>query len=377
MCTLSTAQRGCSEVYSIHAFALNRLQKSGVIFDFVSTFKCLLNFICSMKKTFLLAIAALAVLACATPKNEPSPVKIIFDSDFAPDYDDVGALAILHAMADSGKAEILATLVSNRYALAAPGINILNTYFGRPDLPIGAPKTHGVDLGAFQHWPDTIAKYYEHTLQSTADAPDAVSVYRKVLCAQPDTSVTIVTVGFLTNMEDLLKSGPDSISPLSGKDLVSKKVKKLVCMAGRFPSGSEFNVHMDSTASMYAFENWPTPVIFTGFEIGANIHTGLRLMKMNADHSPVKDVFAMNIPLAAEDAAGRMSWDETAVLIAVYGTERFYDTVHGRIHVNPDGSNSWTDDPAGPHVYVVQKMPVDQMADFLEDRMMHLPVHHK
>ena len=68
--------------------------------------------------------------------------------------------------------------------------------------------------------------------------------------------------------------------PLSGIELVSKKVKKLVSMAGRFPEGSEFNVLIDSAASEYVFDNWPTPVIFSGFEIGWEIRTGLRLMKM-------------------------------------------------------------------------------------------------
>jgi len=33
--------------------------------------------------------------------------KIIFDTDLGPDYDDVGALAFLHAMADSGKQRFL------------------------------------------------------------------------------------------------------------------------------------------------------------------------------------------------------------------------------------------------------------------------------
>ena len=170
-------------------------------------------------------------------------VKIIFDTDFGPDYDDVGAMAFLHAMADSGRAEILATVSCNRDSLTAPCIDVLNTWFGRPGLPMGAPKSWAVSLGAFQHWPDSLVARYPHELRSTADAPDAVAVYRKILSAQPDTSVTVVTVGFFTNLANLLQSEPDSLSPLSGHDLVAKKVKRLVSMAGRFPEGSEFNVY--------------------------------------------------------------------------------------------------------------------------------------
>ena len=151
-------------------------------------------------------------------------------------------------------------------------------------------------------------------LGSTSDAPDAVSVYRKILQNQPDNSVTIVTVGFLTNLGNLLKSQPDSISDLPGDELVRKKVTKLVSMAGWFPEGREFNVFIDSASSKYVFENWPGEIIFTGFEIGKNIFTGLRLIQSPALNSPVKDVFRISIPLSEEDRNGRMSWDETAVL---------------------------------------------------------------
>jgi len=68
-----------------------------------------------------------------------------------------------------------------------------------------------------------------------------------------------------------------------------------------------------------------------------------------------------------------MSWDETAVLIAVYGTDGFFDTVRGKIIVKSDGSNEWINDPAGRHYFVVQKMPVNEMAEFIEERMMHNP----
>ena len=302
------------------------------------------------------------------------PVKIIFDTDMGPDYDDVGALAFLHAMADSGKVEILATVASNKHELVAPSINVINTYFGRKELPVGAPKTAGVNLGSSQHWADSIVAKYPHSIKSTAEVSDAVDVYRKILNNEPDGSVTIITVGFLTNLNNLLKSQPDAISPLSGKELVIKKVKKLVSMAGKFPEGKEFNVFMDSTASKCVYENWPGEVIFSGFEIGSAIHTGLKLIKSDIQNSPVKDVFRISIPLAEEDKEGRMSWDETAVLIGVYGTERFFDIVRGKIIVNADGSNTWENNNEGKQIYVKQKMPIPEISSFIEARMMHQPV---
>ena len=330
-----------------------------------------------MKKVLLTIMAcSLIFFGCSNQSavKKIQPVKIIFDTDMGPDYDDVGALAFLHAMADSGKVEILATVASNKHELVAPSIDVINTYFGRNELPIGAPKTAGVNLGSSQHWADSIVSKYPHSVRTTSEVSDAVEVYRRVLSKEPDNSVTIVTVGFLTNLNNLLKSKADSISPLTGKELVIKKVKSLVSMAGRFPEGREFNIFMDSTASKYVYENWPGEVIFTGFEIGAAIHTGLKLIKADIKNSPVKDVFRISIPLAAEDKEGRMSWDETAVLIGVFGTKGFFDTVRGRIIVNPDGSNTWEDKTDGKHIYVKQKMPVPQISEFIEARMMHQPM---
>ena len=325
---------------------------------------------------FLITVSFIFSYGCSnqsTVKND-KVVKIIFDTDLGPDYDDVGALAFLHAMADSGKVDILATVSSNKNDLVAPSINVINTYFGRGELPVGAPKTDGVNLGSSQHWADSIVDKYPHSIKSTSDVADAVEIYRKTLSNQPDKSVTIVTVGFLTNLNNLLKSKPDNFSPLEGKDLVIKKVKRLVSMAGRFPEGREFNIFMDSSASKYVYENWPGEIIFTGFEIGSEIHTGLKLINSDIKNSPVKDVFRISIPLSAEDKNGRMSWDETAVLIGVYGTESFFDTVRGKIVVNPDGSNTWENNSEGKQFYVKQKMPIPLISAFIEERMMHQPV---
>ena len=329
-----------------------------------------------MKQILLLLLFVLLVFTgCSNQtKTNDRKIKIIFDTDMGPDYDDVGALAFLHAMADSGKAEILATVASNKHELVAPSINVINTYFGRSELPVGAPKTAGVNLGSSQHWADSIVAKYPHTVKSTSESANAVDIYRKILSSQPDKSVTIVTVGFLTNLSNLLKSEPDNNSPLSGKELVTSKVSRLVSMAGRFPEGKEFNIFMDSVSSKFVYENWPGEVIFSGFEIGAEIHTGLKLIKSDIINSPVKDVFRISIPLAEEDKNGRMSWDETAVLIGVYGTAGFFDTVRGKIVVNTDGSNTWENNADGKQSYVKQKMPFSEVGSFIEARMMHVPI---
>ena len=110
------------------------------------------------------ALLIVIISGCSnqTTKQTDKAVKIIFDTDLGPDYDDVGALAFLHAMADSGKAEILATVSSNKHELVAPAIDVINTYFNRPGLEIGAPKSAGANMGSSQHWADSIVAKYPH-----------------------------------------------------------------------------------------------------------------------------------------------------------------------------------------------------------------------
>ena len=313
------------------------------------------------------------VAAAGTGKNA-APVGVIFDTDMGPDYDDVGAIAILHALADSGMAEILATVASNKYEGIAAVIDLFNTYFGRPGIPVGVPEGDAVSQRDTQHWTDSILARYPHRLTRNEEAEDAVRLYRRVLAGRPDHSVVIVTVGFLTNLRGVLESGPDEYSPLSGRELVREKVIRLVSMAGKIPSGREFNVMKDAAASRVVFGTWPTPVVLSGFDIGVKIKCGLPLVRNAAvEHDPVKDVFRISIPLAAEDSAGRSSWDETAVLTAICGPAPWYSLRRGRLLVRPDGSDSWTDDPKGSQAQLVEARPVSEVQRLIDRLIAHQP----
>jgi inosine-uridine nucleoside N-ribohydrolase len=313
-------------------------------------------------------VAVIIVSSCGQTKL--APVSVIFDTDLGPDYDDVGALTILHALADSGEARILATCSSNQYALTAPCINVINTYYGRPDIPVGAPLTGtNQEDGHNPKWTEALFAKFPHALNSTADAPDAVTLYRRILAGEPDSSVVIVTVGFFTNLSALLQSPPDDISPLNGKQLIAKKVNRLVSMAGSFPQGIEYNVLIDSAASATVFEQWPTRIIFSGFEIGDKILVGKRLVASDIQNTPAKETFT--ICLQQDNPEGGKSWDETAVLVAVRGANRYFNTVKGQILMGKNGANSWQDDPKGTHEYLTWKTPVDELTKIIEDLVMH------
>ena len=140
-------------------------------------------------------------------------------------------------------------------------------------------------------------------------------------------------------------------------------------MAGVFPQGREYNVYADSSASEKVFTNWPTQIIFSGFEIGKQIKTGLKVIANENLHSPVKDVYALSMPLSKGDVDGRMSWDQTAVLVAIRGVQPYFGLKRGKIIIE-GGNNKWQDDPMGQHGYLTEAMPFTQITEVIEGLMM-------
>lgn len=323
----------------------------------------------------LLLLNGITASLWAQPRPTTAPVRLILDTDIGPDYDDVGAITLLHALADSGQVEILATIGSNQSPYVAPVLDVMNTYFGRPELPVGVVRGQAVNLPAEQKWDSLLVADYPHDLATNRQAEDATALYRRLLAAQPDSSVTIVTVGFLTNLANLLESGPDPHSPLDGVALVRKKVKKLVAMAGHFGSkmgvSVEFNIRSDALAAKFTFDHWPGLIVFGGYEIGAKVFTGLLLANSSA-RSPGRDAYARAIRLNKNNANGRMSFDQTAVLVAVKGYEPYYSLVEGRMETRADGLNNWDSSGKG-HFYLVEKMPPKQVAAIIDKLMLHQP----
>jgi inosine-uridine nucleoside N-ribohydrolase len=301
--------------------------------------------------------------------SREGPVRIIFDTDFGPDVDDVGALAILHALADRGEAEILGVMVSTSGDFDAPrAVDVVNTYYGRPDIPIGLADPSALSFPS--RYTVQIASSFE---SEEVPNPSATSLYRQLLAAQPDESVTIVSVGFKSNLDDLLLSGPDEFSPLNGADLVAEKVKLWVAMAGQFPDsyqspwGGEYNLVQDLRASIIATALWPTPIVFSGYEVGAAIKTGGVLQGAVPEDNPVREAYRLFT--GGDD---RESWDLTAVWYAVRGSSGFFDTCYGRIEVNTDGSNGWNPNASG-HAYLKMKVEAELVAEALDELLVTPP----
>lgn len=219
-----------------------------------------------MRRLICVMVMLAAVAAFA------KPVRVIFDTDMYTDYDDAGALACLHTLADAGECEILATVACTRDAMSVAMCEIINASRGRPGIPVGCTKgmgQSGMDPIHVRIYGETVRRYAKWVkTPNSNDAPDATDVYRRVLAAQPDGSVVICSVGFLTNLRKLLESAPDGHSPLDGRALVARKVKGWVAMACRYPNGREYNSGTDAESSRIALAEWPTPVEIVDFEYG-------------------------------------------------------------------------------------------------------------
>lgn len=319
----------------------------------------------------LLLLTLLIIQACSEQEGkENKAIPVIFDTDIGPDYDDVGAITILHALEKRGEVEILATIASNRYERIASILDIFNTFYGNPDLPIGVPHGDAVSLGDSRHWTDSLLLHYPHSVLSNKEVPGAVRLYRKILSQEEDSSVTIISVGFLTNLADLLASEPDEYSPLNGIQLVEKKVERLVSMAGKFPSGKEFNIYKDVESALHVFHNWPSPVIFCGFEIGVQINTGLPLVQNPAiTHNPTKEAYRISLPQSPMDSLGRKSWDQATVLAVVKGYRPYFSLHEGRIVIDSSGYNTWNSNGEGQYYLKLETAP-EKIEDIINSLMM-------
>ena len=221
---------------------------------------------------------------------------ILLDTDLSSDCDDAGALAVLHSFANQGEARLLACVVNGRDEDASSGAAAwaINSYYGRGDIPVGT--YHGEARETKSPYTLAIRERFAPDYPRDLQLPAATEVYRHALAATDDGSVTIASIGFFHNLRDLLDSEPDEFSASSGVDLARQKVKELIVMGGAFPSSSrpEFNFAWGGVTPITraVLDKWPTPIIFSGYEIGSPIITGAALVRTPSDN-PVRMAYSL------------------------------------------------------------------------------------
>jgi inosine-uridine nucleoside N-ribohydrolase len=317
----------------------------------------------------LLTIAALLIAffhgpATASAQNgAKNAIPLIFETDMGNDVDDVLALDMLYKLVDQGRVHLLgiSTNKDNPYSILL--LRIMNNWYGHPEIPLGKVQNGINSTADAKDYAQAVYDYqrngeyvFRKYLGDSARLMESVALYRKLLSAQPDASVSIVSVGFSTNIARLLDSKPDSYSGLTGKELVKKKVKKLYMMAGNFNGklqAGEYNVIKDSLAAKKVFDEWPTPIVTSPFEVGitvlypaASIENDLRW----AEDHPLRTAYESYLPMPYD----RPCWDPTAMWYAVAGDSAYFSvSPPGRISVGQHARTSFVAQSDGPHRYLL------------------------
>jgi inosine-uridine nucleoside N-ribohydrolase len=250
---------------------------------------------------------------------------------------------------------LLAVTITKDNRYAAPFIDLVNHFYGRPNIPIGAVRDGKTpEDSAMLRVPveqkDAQGHFlYPRKLSPGTPAREAVSLLEEILAAQPDQSVRIAQIGFSTNLSRLVASP-------TGLRLAQRKVKALYLMAGNFVEPKrEYNVYSDAPAFDRLMREWPSPIIFSGYEIGLALPFPYHAIANDFQyvaHHPIAEAYHLYMR-KQED---RPNWDSTAVLEAIRPNAGYFALSQpGRVTLGPKEATVFTPDPQGHCRYLILK----------------------
>ncbi|MBO4537071.1 MAG: nucleoside hydrolase [Bacteroidales bacterium] len=297
---------------------------------------------------------------------EQKDIRVIYDCDMGSSTDDLFALMMLYRYMDMQRCTLLGVIVDRMDRANADAVDVLNNYYGYPDIPIGL-ETQGVEAPRvfipyhnLAYARNTNAEpLFKRTVGDDGTYMEGYKLYRKLLAAQPDKSVTVASVGFLTCLARLMESGPDEYSPLSGLDLLQKKVKAIYLMGGVFGKSDQHDYNFTAAIrySQTFFDKLPKDIdiVFSPGEVGDPLYYSAEtiISDMNwTDAHPIKWIYEF----LNEDKFQKM-WDPLAVIQAVEGDELFTLSERGWVELTPTGETNFTPDPKGNARY---QLPGDE-----------------
>lgn len=314
-------------------------------------------------KNFIVVVLILGGSAClfnsCSTKGEELPLKVIFETDMGNDIDDALALDMLYKYADQNKVDLLAVSTNKNSHYSARYLSLMNSFYGYSSLPVGEVSNGVNSEGDAVNYTQIVCEY---TIDSQKVFPDvnedfeeSVYLYRKTLSKQPDNSVVIISVGFSTNLAHLLESSADEFSDLTGKELVAQKVKLLSMMAGNFsqnPRQLEYNIVKDIPAAKKVFNEWPTPIVTSPFEVGNSILYPASSIENDfqwTEFHPLVIGYESYLQMPYD----RQTWDLTAVLHAVEPNENYFSlSESGVVAVNDEGYTVFEPKADGNHQFL-------------------------
>ena len=303
--------------------------------------------------------AGAAQQAAVYPTAKPKPVQMILDSDFGSSTDDLFALMMLNHYIDDGLVDLKGIIVDREGEKNAGVVDIFNTYYGHPDIPVGLERNgvknprcfipyNGIcDLTDAQGNP-----LFKRSLD-TSTLPDGYKLYRQLLSQAQDHSVVIVAIGFATTLAQLLESGADQYSTLSGEELMSRKVKAIYIQSGRFEAGDSlcgYNMRAASKQSAVFYNRLPKNVelIMSPSNIGDGMNYVPRDVLVDLSDTRLNPIKAVYTNYTCD--TGQRMWDTNCLVNAVMGDSEYHLSQRGWVKFVDKGENSlmlFTPDPAG------------------------------
>lgn len=308
-----------------------------------------------MEKVFLhnlCRIFALSLIILPLNLLGASRVSVILDTDMGNDIDDALALVLLYQYANDGFVDILGVMSNKSDMSSVEYIDILNNYYGYGHIPIGKLTDSPVPNSGKPNYASVVAqdKSFKRTIKDYSNLPESVDLYRQILAAQADSSVVIISVGFLTNLSKLLVSKADNFSPLTGVDLVKKKVKYLSLMGGDFRvygQHPEYNIRNDIKSSKIVIDNWPTSIVFSPWELGILI-TYPAFSILNDFSYDKKNPLVIAYQSYDKMPYDRPTWDLTSVMYVAEGVN-FGISSMGTVAIDNQGFSSFRFNLKGRH----------------------------
>jgi hypothetical protein len=309
----------------------------------------------------MVLIVAAGLLGFASPTSasqgtgRSDPPRIIIDTDLSLWWDDATAVGMANVLEQRGDVRVLGVMSDIRNPEAAAALDAIDTAYGHSRIPVGAVVDSSANT-APHGYSDVLAEELPHAIRNSSQAQPAVELYRRLLAAQPDHSVTIVAIGGETNLAGLLRSGPGQGSSLPGRALVASKVKKLVIEDGLFPTGgppfTNERLDMAATEAVVGSDGWPTAMAWVDGFTGINTKVGGTLCTSVPPKNPMRIVYTK---LFNCGPPGDGNWDGPTTLYAIDGPSGIFTELGqgGAAVINSEGGLSWGSGVGHPpEVYV-------------------------
>jgi hypothetical protein len=140
---------------------------------------------------------------------------------------------------------------------------------------------------------------------------------------------------------------------------------------------------MDLEASITTIRDWPSPIVFSGVEIGMPIKSAGPLIETE-ENNPIRAAYIQWDswfwrkwePEKYKEGSihPHDSYDQTSVVYSIKGAMDFWDVSDkGRNTVYSNGSNLWVKSKSGKHRFLIQKESPEVIAKYIDRLMVQQP----